>query len=77
MNEDLMKINEELEQRGRRFCLRIEGIPLKNNETSEKVLVYVINLFELAEVNVSDMVIELVQTIGRAYKDRVSNKNCK
>ena len=30
--------NEELEQYGRRLCLRIEGVPPVENETSDDVL---------------------------------------
>ena len=66
-----------MEQYGRRLCLRIDGIPLKNNETSKDVLDSVKNLFELAEVNVPDVVIDRAHRIGRIFKERASNKNCK
>ena len=36
--------NEELEQYGRRLCVRIEGIPPVENETSDEVLDKVISL---------------------------------
>ena len=35
------------------------------------------NLSELAEVNIPDMVEYCAHRIGRIYKDRTSNKNCK
>ena len=77
LNFDNQEKNEELEQYGRRLCLRINGIPLKNNEIFDDVLDSVKNLFELAEVNIPDMVVYRVHRIGRIYKDRTSNKNCK
>ena len=77
LNFDNQAKNEELEQYGRRLCLCTDGIPLKNNETSEDVLDSVKNLFELAEVNIPDMVVYRVHRIGRIYKDRTSNRNCK
>ena len=70
LNLDNQADNEELEQYGRRFCLRIGGILLKNNEISEDVLDSVKNLFELAKVNIPDMVVDRVYRIGRIYKDR-------
>ena len=77
LNFDNQAKNEKLEQYGRRLCLRIDGIPSKNNETSEDVLDSVKNIFELAEVNIPDMVVNRAHRIGRIYKDRTSNKNCK
>ena len=77
LNFDNQAKNKELEQYGRRLCFRIDGIPLKNNETSEDVLDSVKNLFELAEVNIPDMVVDRAHRIGCIYKDRTSNKNCK
>ena len=34
----LQSENEELEQYGRRLCIRAEGVPTTDNETSEEVL---------------------------------------
>ena len=50
---------------------------IKNNETSEDVLDSVKNLFELAKVNISDVVIDLAHTIGLVNKDHASGKSCK
>ena len=58
-------------------CLCIDGIPLKNNEASKDVLDSVKNLFEFAKVNIPDVVINRAHRIGRIYKERASNKNCK
>ena len=69
--------NEELGQYRRRLCLRIDGIRLKSNETSENISDSVKNLFELAKVNIPDLVLDCAHRIGHIYKDRASNKNCK
>ena len=68
--------NEKLEQYGRRLCLRI-GVPLETNETSKDVLDSVKNLFELAEMNIPDRVVDRAHRIRRIYNDCVSNKTCK
>ena len=34
----LQLVNEELEQNGRRLCVRIDGVPTVDNETSDEVL---------------------------------------
>ena len=73
LNIDNQAKNEELEQFGRRLCLHIDGIPLKNNETREDVLDSVKNLLELADVNIPDMVVCCAHRIGCVYKDRTSN----
>ena len=67
---------EKLEQYGRRLWLRI-GVPLETNETSEDVLDSVKNLFELAEMNIPDRVVDRAHRIRRIYNDCVSNKTCK
>ena len=69
--------NEKLEQYGRRLCLRIDGVPLETNETSEDVLDSVKNLFGLAEMNIPDRVVDSAHRIRRIYNDCVSNKTCK
>ena len=68
--------NEKLEQYRRRLCLRI-GVPLETNETSKDVLDSVKNLFELAEMNIPDRVVDRAHRIRRIYNDCVSNKTCK
>ena len=77
LNHDDQANTEELEQYGRRLYLRIDGIPLKNNETSEEILDSVKNVFELTKVNIPDVIVDRAHRIGRIYKDHASNKNCK
>ena len=64
LNLDNQANNEELEQYGRCLCCCIDAIPLKNNETSKNVLDSVKNLFELAKVNIPDVVLDRGHRIG-------------
>ena len=50
--------NEELEQYRRRCCVRIEGIPLVENETSDEVLGKVMSLMDEAECDIPEVVID-------------------
>ena len=77
LNHDDQANTEELEQYGRRLYLRIDDIPLKNNETSEEILDSVKNVFELTKVNIPDVIVDCAHRIGCIYKDHASNKNCK
>ena len=36
--KEMQQENEELEQYGRRLCLRVHGVPTVDNETSDEVL---------------------------------------
>ena len=45
----LQSENEDLEQYGRRLCVRVEGVPITDDETSEKVLKKVQSLINEAE----------------------------
>ena len=67
LNLDNQVNDEELEQYGRCFCLCIDAIPLKNNETSKNVLDSVKNIFELAEVNIPDVVLDRGHRIGYIF----------
>ena len=64
VNLDNQWNNEELEQYGRRLCLCIDGIPLKNNERSEDVLDSAKDLFELAGVNIPYLVVDYAHGTG-------------
>ena len=50
--------NEELGQYRRRCCVRIEGIPLVENETSDEVLGKVMSLMDEAECDIPEVVID-------------------
>ena len=61
---------EDLEQYGRRLCLRIEGIPAKENETSNNVLDIVKEKMAEAEVDIPDNVLDRAHRIGRPYQEK-------
>ena len=74
---ELKQANEELEQYGRRLCLRIEGVPSAENEKSDEVLDKVRSLIKEAECDIPDVVIDRAHRIGNGYLDKKTNRNCK
>ena len=69
--------HKELEQYGRRLCLRIDGVPTKTNESSDDVLESVKSLFKEAKVDIPESVIDRAHRIGSRYLDASSNNYCK
>ena len=69
--------SEELEQYGRRLCLRIEGVPSVEKETSEEVLEKVKCLVSESGCDIPDVVIDRAHRIGKGYTDKKSNLSCK
>ena len=59
-----------LEQYGRRCCLRIEGVPSAQNESSDDALGKVKSLIAESRCEIPDVVIDRVHWIGRGYKDK-------
>ena len=51
--------NKELDQYGRRLCLRIGGIPAVSNESSDGIMNFTKSLFKEAKVPVPENVLEL------------------
>ena len=72
----LQSENEELEQYGRRLCIRVEGVPT-DNETSEEVLKKVQSLINEEECDIPDAAIDRTHHIGNGYEDRKTNTLCK
>ena len=68
---------EELEQYGRRLCLRIESVPVVENETSEDVFSNVLDMFKKGNINISENDIDRAHRIGKPYMDNISKKQCK
>ena len=64
---------DDLEQYGRRLCLRMDGFPSATNETADEVLIKVKSKFEEAGLQIPDEVIDRAHRIGPTYKDRVSD----
>ena len=69
--------HEELEQYGRRLCLRIDGVPTKANESSDDALDSVKSLFKEAKVDIPESIIDRANRIGSRYQDASSNNYCK
>ena len=69
--------SEELEQYSRRLCLRIEGVPSAEKETSEEVLEKVKCLVSESGCDIPDVVIDRAHRIGKGYTHKKSNLSCK
>ena len=72
----LQSEKEELEQYGRRLCIRIEGVLTTENETSQYILQKVNSLINKAECDIPDVAIDRAHRIGNGYKDRKTNIFC-
>ena len=68
--------NEELEQFGRRLCLRIDGVLVEKGEASEGVLEKVTSMYEEADLDIPDVVIDRAYRIGNKYGDNSKNFKC-
>ena len=68
---------EELEQYGRRLCLRIDGVPSTDKETSDEVLEKVKSLALESGCDIPDAVIDRAHRVGKEYRDKKSNLSCK
>ena len=60
---------EQLEQYGRRLCLRVDGVPHKERETSGEVLNIVRNKIKEVKAEIPDVVIDRAHRIGAPYFD--------
>ena len=61
----MQQANKELEQYGRRLCVRIDGIPTIDNETSDEVLDKVKSLIKETSCDIPDVVIGRAHRIGK------------
>ena len=64
--------NEELEQYGRRLCLRLDGMPCEEKETSDLVYEKVKNIIKNYEIDIPDLVIDRAHRIGHKFVDESS-----
>ena len=61
----------ELEQCGRKLCLRIDRVPKQNNEKAENVFKFVKGLIEeVPDFEISEVVIDRAHRIGPDYTDK-------
>ena len=61
---------DELEQYGRRLCLRVHGLPISEDETSSDVLQNLTNQFEEKGINIPDYNIDRAHRIGNPTIDK-------
>ena len=66
----LRRENEELEQYGRSLCVRVDGIPSLENETSDEVLDKVKSLMQEAECDIPQVVIDRAHSMGKGYVEK-------
>ena len=76
-NLQMQNSKEELEQYGRRLCLRINRVPVKSDETSDDVLKYVKEIFDEGELDIPYTVIDRAHRIEPEYSDYKTKKKCK
>ena len=67
----------ELEQYGRRSCIRIDGIPEVSNESSEDVFNNIVDMFVRVGIEDIEQNIDRAHRIGKSYHHKKSKKNCK
>ena len=73
----MQQANEELEQYGRRLCVRIDGFQTVDNETLDQVLDKVKSLIKESSCDTPDVVIDRACRIGKGYNDKKTNVRCK
>ena len=74
---ELKASQDELEQYGRRLCIRIHGVPVAENETSNNVLQNVRSIIEESSSEIPDVAIDRAHRVGNAYFDKTSGVKCK
>ena len=58
---------DNVEQYGRRLCLRIDGLPKEGNETADKVFNKVVDIVNAAEVQIPKDNINRAHRIGKIF----------
>ena len=72
-NKETQQHYDELEQCGRRLCLRIDSVPKQNNEKAEDVFKFVKELIEVVpDPEIPEVVINRAHRIGPDY---INKKN--
>ena len=66
----MQQANDELEQYGRRLCVRIDGGPTIDNETSDEVLDKVKSLIKETSCDIPDVVIDRAHQTGKGYNGK-------
>ena len=66
----LKRENEEVEQYGRSLCVRVDGIPSLENETSDEVIDKFKSLMQEAECDIPQVVIDRAHGIGKGSVEK-------
>ena len=66
--------HDEQEQYSSRYCIRLEGIPSKEKESSDDVFHKVNDLFNESDIEVPEDILDREQTIGRVYEGKESGE---
>ena len=69
--------HDDLEQHGRRLCVRLEDIPVEKDESADKVFSKAENILKEACPKLSDDCFNRADRIGRDYKCQKTNKTCR
>ena len=76
-NVELQNEFDELEQYGRRSCIRIHCIPDVSNESSEDVFDNIVDMFVRVGIEGIEQNIDRAHRIGKSYHHKISKKKCK
>ena len=68
--KEMQQANEELEQYGRRLCVRNDGVSTVDNKTSDDVLDKVKSLIKETSCDIPDVVIDRTHRIRKGYNDK-------
>ena len=74
---ELKDNQDKLEQYGRRLCIRIDGVPMVENETSNDILQNVKSIIDESSSEIQDVAIGKAHRIGKACTDKTSGVKCK
>ena len=66
----MQQASEELQQYGRRLCVRIDGVPTVDNETSDEVLDKEKSLIKETSCDIPGIVTDRAHQIGKGYNDK-------
>ena len=75
MNE-LKDNQDEIKQCGRRLCIRIDSVPMAENDTSNDVLQNMKSVIEESSREIPDVAIDRTHRIGKVYTDKTSGVKC-
>ena len=74
---ELKDSQDQLEQYGRWLCIRINGVMMAENETSNNVFQNAKSIIEESSSEISDVAIDRAHRLGKAYTDKTSGVRCK